>query len=137
MMTFRRSRSLSVTVLGVLFLIACKDQDPFWGSEISREVEHVRTHPIPSDGSLLNSSGLVQNDSSVRANWEIETGLGVQNYFKWLKDQLGPDYQVTAETASSITLVKQSEGDDYTVQIRTSAKPPGTVYEASFVAAPD
>lgn len=136
-MTTEGYRSLFVVALGVLLLVGCNDQPRFWGSETSREIERVKTHTVPSNGSLLNSSGPVRSGSSARANWEIQTGSGVQNYFQWLKDQLGPDYHVSAETTSSITFVKQSEGDDYSIQIGTRATPAGTVYEASFVAMPD
>lgn len=58
-------------------------------------------------------------------------------YFQWLKNQLGREYHVTSETASAMTLVKQIEGDSYTIAIRGSGAPTGTVVEAQFVAGPD
>ena len=36
-----------------------------------------------------------------------------------------------------MTLVKQIEGDSYTIAIKGSETPTGTVLEAQFVAAPD
>lgn len=92
---------------------------------------------MPSDGSLLRVSEPVRNDSSVRATWEIQTRSDNQAYFQWLKNQLGPEYHLTSETASSLTFVKQTEGDSYTAAIRGSGAPAGTVVEAQFVAAPD
>ena len=58
-------------------------------------------------------------------------------YFQWLKNQLGPEYHVTSETTSAMTLVKQIEGDSYTIAIQGSGDRTGTVVEAQFVAAPD
>jgi len=58
-------------------------------------------------------------------------------YFQWLKNQLGREYHVTSETSSAMTLVKQIEGDSYTIAIKGSETPTGTVLEAQFVAAPD
>jgi hypothetical protein len=92
---------------------------------------------VPSNGSLLRASEPIRNASSVRANWAIQTRSDNQAYFQWLKNQLGPEYHVTSETASVVTFVKEIEGDSYTVAIRSSGAPAGIVVEAQFVAAPD
>ena len=83
------------------------------------------------------SRGRSENTSSIRASWEIQTRSDNQAYFQWLKNQLGPEYHVTSETTSAMTLVKQIEGDSYTIAIQGSGAPTGTVVEAQFVAAPD
>lgn len=92
---------------------------------------------MPSNGSLLRASEPVRNEFNVRATWEIQTRSDGQAYFQWIKNQFGPEYHVTSETASTITFVKEIEGDSYTVAIRSSGTPAGTVVEAQFVAAPD
>jgi hypothetical protein len=102
-----------------------------------REIEEVRSRTVPSNGSLLRVSEPVRNESSVRDSWEIQTRSDNQAYFQWLKNQLGPQYHVTSETASAVTFVKEMEGDSYTVAIRSSGAAGGSVVEAQFVAAPD
>jgi hypothetical protein len=102
-----------------------------------REIEEVRSRTVPSSGSLLRASEAVRNDSGVRATWEIQTRSDNQTHFQWLKNQLGPEYHVTSETTSVVTFVKDIEEDSYTVTMRSSGAPAGTVVEAQFVAAPD
>ena len=62
---------------------------------------------MPSDGSLLRVSEPVRKASSVRAAWEIRTKSENQMYFHWLKNQLGPEYHVTSETASVVRSCKR------------------------------
>jgi hypothetical protein len=102
-----------------------------------REIEEVKHRTVPNDGSLLREKGPVRDTSSIRASWEIQTRLDNRVYFQWLKNQLGPEYHVTSETNAAMTLVRQIEGDSYTIAIQGSATPTGTVLEAQFVAAPD
>ena len=127
-----RYRSLSLCLLATVCLVACTDRH-----ESVREIEEVKHRTVPNDGSLLRETGPVRDTSSIRANWEIQTRLDNRVYFQWLKKQLGPEYHVTSETASSMTLVKPIEGDSYTIAIQGSGTPTGMVVEAQFVAAPD
>lgn len=137
MIGFHHCRVLSLCLLGSVFLVACTRRQQFWVSPTVREIEEVRSRTVPSDGSLLRASAPVRGTSSIRANWEIQTRSDNQVYFHWLKNQLGPEYHVTSETTSAMTLVKQIEGDSYTLVIRSSGAPAGVVVEAQFVAAPD
>ena len=137
MIGFHHCRVLSLCLLGSVFLVACTRRQQFWVSPTVREIEEVRSRTVPSDGSLLRVSEPARKDSSVRATWEIRTKSDNQMYFHWLKNQLGPEYHVTSETASVVTFVKEIEGDSYTLVIRSSDAPAGVVVEAQFVAAPD
>jgi hypothetical protein len=130
-------RTVSLCLLATIFLVACTRRQQFWASPTVREIEEVKSRTVPSNGSLLRESGPIRDTSSIRASWEIQTGSDNQVYFQWLKNQLGREYHVTSETASAMTLVKQIEGDSYTIAIQGSATPTGTVVEAQFVAAPD
>ena len=127
-----RYRSLSLCLLATVCLVACTDRH-----ESVREIEEVKHRTVPNDGSLLREKGPVRDTSSIRASWEIQTRLDNRVYFQWLKNQLGPEYHVTSETNAAMTLVRQIEGDSYTIAIQGSATPTGTVLEAQFVAAPD
>lgn len=127
-----RFRSLSLCLLAAVCLVACTDR-----RESVREIEEVKHRTVPNDGSLLRETGPVRDTSSIRASWEIQTRSENRVYFQWLKNQLGPEYHVTSETIAAMTLVKQIEGDSYTITIQGSATPTGTVLEAQFVAAPD
>ena len=102
-----------------------------------REIEEVKRRTVPSDGSLVRESGPVRDTSGIRASWEIQTRSDNRVYFQWLKNQLGPEYHVTSETASGMTLVKPMEGDSYTIAIQRSGAQGGTAVQAQFVAAPD
>lgn len=137
MIGFHHCRVLSLCLLGSVFLVGCTPRQQFWASPTVREIEEVRSRTVPSDGSLLRVSEPVRKDSSVRAAWAIRTKSDNQTYFHWLKNQLGPEYHVTSETASVVTFVKEIEGDSYTLVIRSSGAPAGVVVEAQFVAAPD
>jgi hypothetical protein len=130
-------RAVPLCLLATIFLVACTRRQQFWASPTVREIEEVKSRTVPSNGSLLRESGPIRDTSSIRASWEIQTGSDNQVYFQWLKNQLGREYRVTSETASAMTLVKQIEGDSYTIAIQGSAAPTGTVVEAQFVAAPD
>ena len=135
MIGFRHCR-LCLCLLGILFLDACTRQQ-FWASPTLREIEVVRSRTVPSDGSLLRVSTPVRNQSGVRTTWEIQTKSDNQVYFQWLKNQLGPEYRVTSESASVVTFVKEIEGDSYSLVIQSSGAPASMVVEAQFVAAPD
>jgi len=130
-------RAMSLCLLATVFLVACTARQQFWASPTVREIEEVKSRTVPSNGSLLRESGPVRDTSSIRASWDIQTRSDNQMYFQWLKNQLGREYHVTSETASAMTLVKQIEGDSYTIAIKGSETPTGTVLEAQFVAAPD
>jgi hypothetical protein len=130
-------RAMSLCLLATVFLVACARRQEFWTSPTAREIEEVKSRTVPSNGSLLRESGPVRDTSSIRASWEIQTRSDNQVYFQWLKNQLGPEYHVTSETTSAMTLVKQIEGDSYTIAIQGSGALGGTLVEAQFVAAPD
>ena len=48
-------------------------------------------------------------------SWEIQTKSDSRAYFEWLKNQVGPEYHVTSETTSALTLVKEIPGDSYSL----------------------
>jgi hypothetical protein len=137
MITYRHRQALSLCSLGIVFLVGCTPHQQFWASSTVREVEEVRSRTVPTDGTLLRLSEPVRKASSVRATWEIQVKSDSQAYFQWLKNQLGPEYRVTSESASSVTLVKDIQGDSYTVTIRSTSAPGGILAAVQFVAAPD
>lgn len=137
MITYGHCRALSLCLLGIVFLVGCTRHQEFWTSSTVREIEEVKRRMVPTDGALLRESEPARNDSSVRATWEIQTKSDNQAYCQWLKNQLGPEYHVTSESASAITLVKEVEGDSYMIAIRNSGPSAGIVVEVQFVAAPD
>lgn len=137
--TFGSQRLLSFIVFGMLFLVGCRDRQRDWAVETAQEIEHMKMSTVPRGGSLLSAANPIRTDSSVRANWQIQTNMETASYFEWLKSQIGSDYHRTSETGSIISFAKQGEGDTYGLEIRTrtSTSPAGTVYEAIFVAGPD
>ena len=130
-------RAVSLCLLTTIFLVACTRRQQFWASPTVREIEEVKSRTVPRNGSLLRESGPVRESSSIRASWEIQTKSDRRAYFEWLKNQVVPEYHVTSETTSALTLVKEIPGDSYSLAIRGDAAPSGTVIEAKFVAAPD
>lgn len=79
----------------------------------------------------------VRHDSSVRSTWEIQTESNCGEYFQWLKTELGPGYRATSQTPSAISLVKEIEGDSYTVTTRSAESSNGALVAVEFVAMPD
>ena len=136
MIGLKHWRAMSLCLLATVFLVACTRQQ-FWAPSTMREIEEVKHRTVPSDGSLVRESRPLRDTSSIRASWEIQTRSDNRVYFQWLKNQLGPEYHVTSETASAMTLVKPMEGDSYTITIQRSGPQGGTSIEAQFVAAPD
>ena len=130
-----RYRSMSLCLLATVCLVACTDRHEMDSDSARDRGSEDRT--VPNNGSLLREKGPVRDTSSIRASWEIQTRSDNRMYFQWLKNQLGREYHVTSETNSAMTLVKQIEGDSYTIAIQGSGTPTGTVLEAQFVAAPD
>ena len=137
MIGLNQYRGISLCLLATVFLVACTNGQQFWASTTAREIEQVKSRSVPSDGSLLRESEPVRNASSVRAKWEVQTTSDNRAYFQWLKNQLGHEYHVTSETVTAMTLVKDIEGDAYTLTVQDSGTPADRVVEAQFVAAPD
>ncbi len=126
-----------VGFLGTLFLVGCT-HDPRPTPSAIQEIQELRRRTVPNSGQLVRITEPVQDGFSVRAEWEVQAGLsGKQAYFQWLKDQLGPEYRVTAETPSSLMFAKQMDGDSYDLEISVKPSPSGIVAEAKFVALPD
>jgi hypothetical protein len=105
-------------------------------SDTAREIENVRRQTVPGGGSMLGASKPIRNDSSVRATWQVQTAFEAQTYFRWLKEHLSSQYQVTSENPSEITFVKHIDGDSYTVEIRSESSST-KAFDISFIAAPD
>jgi len=126
-----------VGLLGAASLVGCT-HDPQSTPSTVREIQEVRRRTVPSNGQLIRTTQPVQSGFAIRAEWEIQTGSSDnQMYYRWLKNQLGPEYHVTAETASTITFVKGLDGDSYDLEISGKPAPSGVVAEAKFVARPD
>ncbi len=123
MIGFNQYGGISLCIVATAFLVACTNGQQFWASTTAREIGRVKSRSVPSDGSLLRESEPVRDASSVRAKWEVQTTSDNRAYFQWLKNQLGPEYHVTSETATTMTLVKGIEGDAYTVTIQGSGAP--------------
>jgi len=137
MIDLKHCHAMSFWLLATVFLVACTHRQEFWASQTVREIEEVKSRMVPSDGSLLNESGPARDPSNIRASWEIQTKSDNRAYFQWLKNQLGKEYHVTSESASAMTLVKQIEGDSYTIAIHGNGAPAGTMVQVQFVAGPD
>jgi hypothetical protein len=136
MMGFNHCRVLSLCLLGGLVLVGCT-RHPYSTVSTAHEIERVTKRTLPNNGALHRVSEPVRNEFSVRATWEIQTNSDGQTYFQWVKKQLEPDYHVVAETSSSVTFMKDNEGDSYAITIESRSAPAGVVVEAQFVATPD
>jgi hypothetical protein len=107
MISPKHCRAILVLLFGNLFMVACtgtQQEVPM----TERDHQKVRNRTVPEDGRLVATSRIVKNDFGLRATWEIETTSDNQNYFQWLKSQLGPEYHVTAETSSNVTLIEET-----------------------------
>ena len=48
---------------------------------------------------------------SVEADWQVRISSTTKEYFDWVKQQSGPDYQVFSQTESVLSLRKALPGD--------------------------
>ena len=60
-----------------------------------------------------------------------------ENIFSGSRAKLGPDIELTSQTTSTISLVKEIEGDSYTVTARSAESSNGALVAVEFVAMPD
>jgi hypothetical protein len=126
-------------VLVLLFavsVIACtgqKQETPF----TDRDIREVRNRTVPKDGRLIAASQLVRDDFGLRATWEIEIASDDQTYFDWLATQLTPEHHVTANTASTITFVKETRGDSFSLEFSSNTTSSRSVASATFIALAD
>jgi hypothetical protein len=98
-----RRPAVLVWLLGTALLVGCThDLQPT--SSTAHEIQEARRRTVPSNGRLIRTAQPALSGFAIRSEWEIQTAYSDnQTYFHWLKNQLGPEYHVTAETASTIT----------------------------------
>ncbi len=80
------------------------------------DFQEVVNRTVPKDGRLVAASQLVRNNFGLRATWDVETNSDDHTYCRWLKSQFIPAYHVTTDTASTITFVKETRGDSYSLE---------------------
>lgn len=115
-------------------LAACTGtQAPF----TEREVQELKNRTVPNTSQLVATSRPVKNDFGFHATWDTETSSDNQAYFQWLKTQLTPEYHVTAGTASTITFVKETRGDSYSLEFSGNTTSGRSVVRATFTALAD
>jgi len=131
------SRRLATVLLVIAALVACTRRQDAPLSATVREIDAPQRRLVPSDGGLLRSLEPVRTPSGVRTSWEIQTKWDAATYFQWLKGELGPSYHPTSQTDSSLSLVKEMEGDSYMVGVTSRKGVGGFVIEVQFVAIPD
>jgi len=132
MITSTYCRLLTVCLLASMSLVACTRHRAIWRSSTLREIEEVRNRSVPNDGAVVRMSEPVRNNSSVRSTWEIQTKSNSGEYFQWLKTELGPGYRTTSQTLSAISLVREIEGDSYTVTARSAESSNGALVAVEF-----
>ena len=72
---------------------------------------------------------------SVQADWQIRNSSTTKEYFDWVKQQLGADYQVVSQTESVLAMRKKLSGDTYTLEFKSN--PSGSTIDVHLSAMPD
>ena len=72
---------------------------------------------------------------SVEADWQVRILSTTKEYFDWVKQQSGPDYQVFSQTELVLSLRKALPGDSYTVEFRSNSS--GSNIDVHFLATSD
>ena len=72
---------------------------------------------------------------SVEADWQVRISSTTREYFNWVKQQSGPDYQVLSQSESVLSLRKILPGDSYTVEFKTNSS--GSDIDVHFLATGD
>jgi hypothetical protein len=132
---FHRHRVLKVLLLCcALQLVGCiREQQP--SPEIISEIQRLEQRTISPDSSLQKAASIRKQTMSVKADWQVRISSTTKEYFNWVKQQSGPDYQVLSQTESALSMRKTLPGDSYTVEFRSNSS--GSNIDVHFFATGD
>ena len=129
------------TVALVALLLCCtlqfvgcdREQQP--SPEIVAEINTLQQQTLAPSSSLQRPARISEHQMSVQADWQIRNSSTTKEYFDWVRQQLGADYQVVSQTESVLTMGKTFSGDTYTLEFKSS--PSGSTIDAHLSAMPD
>lgn len=131
----QRRRALKVLLLCcALQLVGCvRGQHP--SADIVAEINTLELRTIAPDCSLQIAARIRKHPASVQADWQISNSSTAKQYFDWVKQQLGGDYQLVSQTESVLTMGKTLPGDSYTLEFKSTSL--GSAIDVRFLATSD
>ena len=130
--SLRRGQALPLVAL-LLFGGSCQGPYPLTDP---RTVAGLVERTVPPGGTLVNRSGPVQNESGIRAQWEIATGMTWDAYVPWVRDRLGKDFSTGLDARSPVIFRKVLPADVVTLRVERLSKRAPLHVRVSFSAAP-
>jgi hypothetical protein len=132
--TQRRCALIALLLCCALPFVGCvREQQP--SPEIVAEINALEQRTIAPDCSLQNAARIRKHPASVQADWQIRSSGTTEQYFEWVKQQLGADYHVVSQTKSVLTMGKTLPGDSYTLEFKSTSL--GSTIDVRFLATSD
>jgi hypothetical protein len=103
-----------------LQLVGCAPEQRA-SSEVVAEINALDQRTIGPDSNLQSEVRITNRPASVQADCQIRNSGATEQYFEWVKQQLGADYHVVSQTKSVLTMGKRLSGDAYTVEFRSNS----------------
>ena len=85
------------------------------------EINTLEQQTIGPDSNAQSEVRITNHPASVQADWQIRNSGTTEQYFEWVKQQLGADYHVVSQTKSVLTMGKKLSGDTYTVEFSSNS----------------
>ena len=89
--------------------------------EVVAEINTLEQRTVGPDTNPQSEVRITNHPASVQADWQIRNSGTTEQYFGWVKQQLGADYHVVSQTKSVLTMGKKLSGDAYTVEFRSNS----------------
>lgn len=130
-MGITRLRAFALVVL-LLVVGSCREPEP-WSA---RGVQELANRTMPPGAVLVSFSEPTQDQSGMRAEWEITTGMTWNAYALWVKDHLGKDFSADPGTRSPLSFRKVLPGDEVSLRVERLPSGPPLHVRASLSAGP-
>lgn len=117
-----------------LQLLGCKQAIP--ATEADSEIKRLVDQTIAANASLARGAQVSRTTFGVNAEWQITPKLATKEYLSFLRQNLGPAYQVVQQSDSTLHMRRVLPGDTYDLDIDATGSKPETL-NVHFVAKPD
>lgn len=101
-------------IVGFGVLLDTCQQEPFTTPQAVFELEE-RT--LPPGGTIVSLTGPIQDETGVRAEWELETRMSWTTYTQWVSRKLRKDLRADPLHDYTLTFRKSLPGDEVTLRL--------------------
>lgn len=130
-----RASFLAALVLGALGVSGLACQRP--ATTTSHRVASLRERTIPPGAKLIDLTGPTEDDSGLKATWELETDMAWDAYTAWLAGQVSDDFEAEPGQESRLIWRQALPGDSLTLSFEPLSSQPPLRVLATFIGRPD